>query len=141
MSGKSDSKKVSISGLKKKADKSFSTYIRYRDGELRADGWYSVCITCGVWRPLKIMQNGHFVGRTASITRFDERNCNAQCYACNIMKHGDLYNYSLKLDEKYGVGTAEELHLLGNQTHKFTIGELEEIIHDAQERVNWYVNN
>lgn len=102
---------------------------------MQDDIWYNTCITCGIRRPIKELQNGHFVGRTASITRFNEENCNCQCMGCNVFKHGDLYNYSLKLDQKYGEGTANSLHLLGQQTYKFTAIELQEIITTSEERI------
>lgn len=72
-------KKKSVSTLKKEADKAFSRYIRYRDGKLSGGNWIVECITCGVWRPYKVMQNGHFMSRRFNVLRYDEENCNAQC--------------------------------------------------------------
>lgn len=117
-------KKQGVAQLKKKADKVFSLYIRHRDS---TDG-YAKCFTCGVLKPIAQMQNGHFVSRRVNTLRYDELNCNAQCYSCNVMNHGDLYNYAKKLDEWYGDGTADGLHALRHSTHKFTIDELQKII-------------
>jgi 5-methylcytosine-specific restriction endonuclease McrA len=117
-------KSESVSSLKKKADKVFSKYIRERDSE----GGFSECFTCGVQKPISQMQNGHFVSRAVNKLRYDELNCHAQCYSCNVMKHGDLYTYAKKLDEFHGDGTAEMLHSQRYATHKFTIQELKEII-------------
>lgn len=122
-------KSKSVSSLKKKADAVFSKYIRNRDS---LNG-ISECITCGTQKPIAQMQNGHFVSRRTNSLRFDEMNCNAQCYSCNVMKHGDLYEYAKKLDLKYGDGTASELHSRRFEVHKFTIQELEEIIDKYKE--------
>jgi hypothetical protein len=116
----------SVSSLKKKADKVFSIYIRNRDSE---DG-LSVCFTCGVRKPVSQMQAGHFVSRRVNVLRFDEENVHAQCYSCNVMKHGDLYNYAKKLDEWLGDGTADKLHDQRFSTHKFTVEELRKIIEE-----------
>ena len=115
-----------VASLKKKADKVFSLYIRNRDSE----NGFAECITCGVQKPIGQMQAGHFVSRRVNTLRFDEINVNAQCYSCNVMKHGDIYQYAKALDLKYGDGTAEELHSRRFETHSFTIDELKKIIED-----------
>lgn len=130
--------KVGVASLKKKADKYFSLYVRYRDGEFKRGEYWTECITCGVEKPLKAMQAGHFVSRKVSSLRYDEENVNAQCPGCNVFKYGEQYLYSKALDLKYGDGKAEELHNRRHETHKFTIPELEEIIHDAKEQVAFY---
>lgn len=127
--------RTSVASLKKKLDAVFSQYIRYRDGEIRNGEWWCPCITCGIWKPLKSMQNGHFVSRSSTVLRYDEENCNSQCPSCNVFRHGDLYVYGLKIDQKYGDGTAAKLHRLGKQTHKFTIPELEALIADYSQQV------
>jgi len=130
--------KQTISSLKKKADKYFSLYIRYRDSEKRPDGWYAECITCNQVKPIKQMQAGHFVSRRVNALRFEEENVNAQCLGCNMFKSGEQYLYSKAIDLKYGTGKAEELMSRRFETHKFTTTELEEIIHDSQEQIRWY---
>lgn len=55
------------------------------------------------------------------------------------MKHGDLYNYAIQLDLKYGDGTAKRLHEQRFTTHKFTSEELEEIIRDARTQIDFYL--
>lgn len=126
--------KLSVAKLKKEADKYWSRYIRLRDSE----NGVCKCISCGVVKPWKDMQNGHFVSRASSTLRFDEENCNAQCVGCNMFKQGNQYAYSINLDMKYGDGTAKKLHDQRFDTHKFTVLELEEIIHDAKEAIAFY---
>lgn len=125
-------KPPSVSVLKKKADSVFSLYIRQRDAEWVNGEWQCTCITCGVMKPLKQMQNGHFVSRRCTSLRYDEQNCNAQCYQCNVMEHGMQYQYALALDDKYGEGTADRLFRQRFQSHKLTISELEDIITTAK---------
>lgn len=129
---------MSVAVLKKKADKYFSTYVRYRDGVCRNGEWFCTCITCGVEKPLKQMQAGHFISRRINKLRFDEENVNAQCVGCNMYKQGEQYLYSKALDLKYGSGTSDKLNAQRHLTHKLTIGELEQIIHDAKEQIKWY---
>lgn len=126
-------KKVGVASLKKKADAVWSQYVRMRDADMNG---ISTCISCDTKRHWKQMQNGHFVSRKSSTLRYDEENCNAQCVACNMFKQGNQYAYALALDKKYGDGTAAKLHAQRMDTHKWTITELEQVISDAQERIN-----
>ena len=94
-------KKRTLTWYKKKLDAVFSKYIRYRDN--------GQCFTCPKKDDPKRMQNGHFNPRQYLKTRFDERNCNCQCYACNMLYGGNPATYALRLVEKYGEGIIEEL--------------------------------
>jgi len=118
--------KKTISKLKKELDKWFSLYIR-----LRSANEYGMvqCFTCGVVRGYKDgMQNGHFQSRKHMATRFDEENCQVQCIKCNIFDSGQQYLFSLRLDEKYGEGRAEELEYLARTTLKISRAEYEDYI-------------
>lgn len=55
---------------------------------------------------MKAAHAGHFISRKDLSTRFDERNVNAQCFACNIHRKGEQYLHSLYIDEKHGAGTS-----------------------------------
>lgn len=133
-------KKKTISWYKKEADKWFSKYVRYRDGERRADGWYSLCISSQKWYPMAQMQAGHFVSRRVSSLRYDEENVNAQSVGDNMFKQGNQYEYAIQLDLKYGEGTAKKLHDRRFETHSFTREELEQIISDAKTQIEYYEN-
>lgn len=111
-------KKPTISSLKKKLDVVFSKWIRARDN--------SVCFTCR--KKFDILQAGHFISRQHNATRYDERNVNAQCVACNVWKRGNIGEYTFRLIEKYGKEELENLVKLGRTTKQFTIKELEELI-------------
>lgn len=94
-------KKKTISQLKTKADQVFSLYIRNRD--------QGVCITCGIKKPVKEMQAGHFVSRRHLATRYDEWNVNCQCMQCNVFLKGNMVKYAKALMDKYGDNIVREL--------------------------------
>ena len=107
-----------ISKLKKELDKWFSLYIRLRDA---TDEGMVHCFTCGKVSNYKTgMQNGHFQSRKHLATRWDNKNCQVQCVACNMFKSGEQYKFGLNLDAKYGSGTADDLELLARQSFKIT---------------------
>ena len=128
---------------KKIADQFFSKYIRYRDGQRFVDEsgeevWYTVCITCGDWKPMSQMHAGHFMSRRYMSTRYDEFNVNGQCAKCNTFNAGEQYKYSLAVDEKYGKGVAEQLSTIAQQTKKFTVDDFLKIIADAKKEIAYY---
>ena len=130
-------KDKTVAQLKRQADKYFSTYIRLRDSDRNG---LAKCITCGIKKPYKEMQNGHFVKRSVSLLRYDDENCNAQCMQCNVFKYGEQYKYAKEIDLKYGVGTADKLHAQRHTTHSFTAQELLDIIEEAKSNIKVFEN-
>ena len=113
----------SLSKLKKELDKWFSLYIRLRDSH---NGLVQ-CFTCGVVKHYKKgMQCGHFQSRRFMATRYDEKNCSAQCVACNMFRAGEQYRFALAIDAKYGEGTAEDLQYKARQIQKFARSDYED---------------
>lgn len=94
-------KPKTVSKLKKELDSVFSKYIRQRDK--------GQCFTCPKKDDPKRMQNGHFVPRQYLSVRYDERNCNCQCYACNMLYGGQGATYAVRLAKKYSQSVVEEL--------------------------------
>lgn len=90
-----------LSKWKKELDTVFSRFIRQRDN--------GQCFTCPKKDHWKNMQCGHFVPRQYLSVRFDERNCNCQCYACNMLYNGQPSLYAIKLKRKYGEDIVEQL--------------------------------
>lgn len=119
MSKTKKKKLLSISKLKRKADAVFSQFIRNRDKH---------CYTCMRTLPVKELQNGHYISRSYISTRYDETNCHAQCYGCNIMKKGNYPVYSIRMINEYGVEILTTLDRLKNQPILNTRGFLEEVI-------------
>ena len=112
-------KQITLSKAKAKAWPMFSKFIRTRDA-LKTTGTLdeALCVTCGRRYPLnKVggLQAGHFVqGRHPSVL-FDERNCHAQCYGCNVMKKGNMVKYYKFMLKTYGQEVIDELELLDSK--------------------------
>jgi hypothetical protein len=126
---KSKTKKPSRSSLVKKLDTEFSIYIRTR---LSKNG-LSECVTCGKKDDWKKLQCGHFMSRKHYSTRWNELNCQVQCYACNVMRYGEQYKFGLYLNKIYGSGCAENLEATSRQTLKLKDFEL-------IEKIDYYKN-
>ena len=107
----------------------FSQYIRLRDC-LKTTGTreYGACITCKQVKPFQLLDAGHFMSIRRMPTRYDERNVNAQCKACNGFRAGEQYKYGLELEKMYDPNTVTELVDLSKTTRKFKPYELQEMI-------------
>lgn len=106
-------KTKSLAKWKKELDDIFSKYVRQRD--------QGQCFTCSKKDDPKKMQNGHFVPRQYLAVRYDERNCNCQCYACNMLYGGQGATYAIRLAQKYGQETVEQLESMRWVTTKLDI--------------------
>ena len=106
-------------------DETFSRYIRLRDadthGQIR-------CISCGRVHSYYDTDCGHYIPRTHMATRYDERNCNGQCRACNRLHSGNHAGYTRGLTLKYGLHIIDELNTLKHTIKKWDTYELEEMI-------------
>lgn len=91
---------------KETADRWFSRFIRIRDSN---EFGICRCVTCGNPKPWKNIDCGHFQKRRHASTRYDEKNCHAQCRKCNSFEGGKDFEYGVAIDRKYGDGTAEKL--------------------------------
>ena len=103
---------------KEKADKYFSLFIRERDKD-------KPCVTCGAYTDSK--DCGHFLSRRFESTRYDEQNSHGQCQKCNRFEYGNQYEHGLKIDQMYGKGTAEKLHMKSKMLCKRNQNDYEEI--------------
>lgn len=102
-------KKPSLKSLKKKLDHAFEMYVRVRDK------W--TCFTCGiVIQDNKTdMHGGHVITRAQYATRWDERNCFAQCKGCNLIHHFKPHIYIDLYIQKFG---ADQYHELVRKSHE-----------------------
>lgn len=103
-----------------KLDRVFSEFIRLRDAS--ANG-YVRCISCGKIDHWKEVDCGHYVNRKHLSTRWHEKNCNAQCRACNRFDEGNMLGYTKGLVKKYGPSVLDELDMLKHQVSK--LGDFE----------------
>ena len=122
-----EKKSVSIKILTNKADIIFSRYIRTRDSlQTTLSHDKCVCITC-----LEVVDNiqcWHFVSRASRSTRWEEKNANGQCPACNCWGWGRQYEHGLAIDLKYWSWIADILIKLWHEPEKMTREFLEGII-------------
>lgn len=109
--GSKKKKLLSISKLKKKLWTEFSLYIRTRDK--------FICFTCGKKGEGSGIHAGHFISKAAGglALYFNEDNCHAQCYHCNINLGGNQWEYGQRL----GVEKVNELFQLKNEVWKWSI--------------------
>ena len=117
--------KKPISKLKKELDKWFSLFIRLRSATKEGA---CQCFTCGKVAHYKKMQCGHFQSRRHHATRWHETNCQVQCVKCNMYEQGEQFKFGLRIDNKFGEGTAQELEFLSNQITKVSRSDYEEKI-------------
>ena len=113
-------------------DKVFSEYIRRRTAD---DRGFVRCYTCGVEKHWKETHAGHFMSRGKYATRWNETNVQVQCVSCNIFKAGEQYKFGVRLDQEHGEGTAEEMMYLSNQSGKYTIHELRDMVKQYQQKL------
>ena len=118
-------RKPTLKGIKKKADKVFSEYIR----RLKSDknGW-GTCVSCGKKAHWKELQCGHYFSRGRLATRFHDDNANLQCSGCNIFKHGNYTAYAAFMFKEYGSTFMEDLENLSRKPTKITIPEYQDMI-------------
>lgn len=131
-------KAKTLTKLKAELDKVFSRYIRLRRADSETGD--AICVTCGIIKHWKELQNGHFMSRRHSSTRWDEDNCQVQCYSCNVMQQGKQYEFSLWLDNYYGEGKADELLAKSRETRKFDRYELERMHLEYKQEVEFHLN-
>lgn len=95
-----------------------SEFVRRRDK--------GVCFTCGVQKPWKEMEAGHFIHRDHLDFNFVNINC--QCARCNKFLSGNLDVYAEKLITKYGLDEFMKLSALRHSVAPWRIIYLEEVI-------------
>ncbi|KKL67682.1 hypothetical protein LCGC14_2132550 [marine sediment metagenome] len=95
------------------ANQYLSKYILLRDS-FPSDRDVVVCCTCGrlVSRFSNKSHAGHFIPKGmggSSGVYYDERNCHAQGFSCNITLEGNRTEYWPFMEKKYGREVIEEL--------------------------------
>jgi hypothetical protein len=113
--------------------KIFSEYIRRRDAN--TEGMVK-CYTCPAVKHWKECDAGHFVSRNAKAIKFDEKNVQVQCKACNGFYGGMSYKFGLNLDRDYGEGTAEKLELQRHTIIKRSPQDYEDLIAEFTEKLS-----
>ncbi len=118
-------KQPSKSTLKKRAWYAFSKFIRTRDclmttGTLERGR----CFTCGVEKPFKELQAGHYRPGRHYGNLFSEEGTHAQCIRCNLWLGGKPLEYRQALIDLYGKGYDEVLEKEAREIKKYTPQDL-----------------
>lgn len=111
--------------LIRKLDTVFSLYIRLRD--TNSNGYF-FCISCGQMKSWYDADCGHYFSRARMNTRFDEKNCSAECKRCNRFSSDHLDGYRTNLIRKIGEDEFDKLHIRANMARKWSEFELEELV-------------
>ena len=104
-------------------DRLTSMIVRGRDGR---------CVTCGGAQGL---QCSHFYSRRYLSVRFDLRNCNAMCSACNRRHNRDRRPYERYMRKAYGPGVVAELDELRLSLEKVTDEQLRDLLDGYKEDI------
>lgn len=119
---------MTVQDYVKIAQQVFNKYIRLRDKD-------KGCISCG--KPLIGKYDaGHFYNANNHYAvRFHPDNVHGQCVKCNQHDHGALIKYREGLIKRIGYDGFGWLESFANETRKFTIEELKEIISTYKEKI------
>lgn len=98
---KTKTKFPSVKTLKAKLWKVFSLFIRRREAD---DNGFTKCFTCGAKKHYKELDAGHYIPKSIGGANlyFAEKNIHPQCTYCNRYMHGNLSQYAIRLQAKYG---------------------------------------
>jgi hypothetical protein len=111
-------RKPTLKSLRKKAWKLHSELVRrYEKG---------ICYTCGIKKPWKQQNAGHYIHKDC--LDFDSVNIHCQCVRCNKWLNGNSGIYAERLIAEYGENTIIELRQRSNQVRKFGYQEMEDLI-------------
>jgi len=114
-------RKQTHKSYKKKLDTLFSLFIRQRGAD--SEGM-TFCFTCGVRKHWKELQCGHFCPRQYLSLRYDEQNCQTQCYACNMLYNGQPSAFAVRLKALYGDDIVERLEARRKEVTRYFPYEL-----------------
>src|SRR5205814_6797320 len=109
-----------------------SEFIRRRYAD---DQGMVSCFSCGRVGHWKAMQCGHFISRVRLATRWDEINCQVQDGVCNVLRRGNMPEFALALQRKYGPQILQELVDKSHQALKLTRADLLSKIEDYQTKL------
>jgi hypothetical protein len=113
------------------ADTYFSRYIRiYHSHEGKC-----TCYTCGDIKPIKEVDNGHYMKRQHKNTRYHENNCRPQCKTCNgdIKHNGKQIEFREHLVNELGESQVLEVEELSRMAIKADY-------HFYKEKADYYRN-
>jgi hypothetical protein len=115
----------------KVADALFSKFIRLSHAD---ENGITKCYTCDKESRWQEAQNGHYISRGNLFLRFDPRNCRVQCVECNELKHGNLAEYTRRLEAEHP-GITDILKTEATVIYKPAESEIYAIINEYKRRI------
>lgn len=125
-------KPQSYASLKKRLDAVFSVWTRMRFSDPQG---IAPCASCGVLKPWKQLQCGHFQKRHYLATRWHPENCAPQCSSCNVFMGGNYASYAAWGVNRYGMDWPARMVSLSRVPTKFSRGDLTAMIEDYEKRL------
>lgn len=126
-------KKPTLSGLKKKAWKVVSEYVRRREAD---EGGFVHCYTCGAPIHWKYeAQAGHSIPGRHNAVLLDDSICRPQCYGCNCGKSGQHHIFATKLIKENGMEWWERKLEGARLLVKFTRDDIEQLIQNYKNKL------
>lgn len=92
------------------------------------------CFTCNTKKDWKIIQCGHFIARQHLSVRWELANMKPQCPFCNITLHGNLDEYTKRLNMEHK-GITDYLQEQAREVAKPTRDELKMLLFDFQQKL------
>ncbi len=122
----------SIQELTLDLDRVVSRYVRLAamDKEHKCE-----CFTCGTRKNWKNIQCGHFIARANLSLRWDLTNLRPQCSNCNVMLHGNLDEYKIRLNKERN-GITDWLYEQSKEVAKPSRDELKELLFHFQQKLH-----
>lgn len=90
---------------REKLDEIYSIYIR----RAAADSRGRITCYCGKMVRWQNSDCSHYIYRSILSLRYDERNTHPSCRSCNRFMDGNLREYALFLENRYGKGILQKL--------------------------------
>ena len=112
----------------KEAQTVFNKYIRLRDKG-------KPCVSCGCQITGRVNASHYYSAGGHFAVRFDEDNVHNSCIKCNMYLSGNLEEYGRRLPERIGHERFEALKQRANQTSKYSVDELKELIKVYKEKI------
>ena len=107
-----------------KLDDIFSKYIRQKNS---VNG-ICTCISCGKQERWQDVDAGHYVNRKFYALRYSEINVQPQCRYCNRFCEGNLPEFGLNLQAKYGEDIIKQLISRKYQHTKWTQFDIDTMV-------------
>ena len=125
-------RKSTIKGLKNKAWKLFSEYVRRKHAD---EGGTASCYTCGQLAYWKDLQCGHAIPGRHGAVLFDEEICRPQCPRDNVFLGGRYEIFTTRLIKENGMAWWEAKLDGAKRVVKYTRSDLEALIESYKQKL------